>query len=382
MKVFKVKIFQGLIISLLFIVIMELGLRVADLKFQFLLADAPSWVNFSPSLNYELKPGFRGDIFSTTCVINSLGLRTPEFAWEKGDTFRIVCIGNSCTFGNLLPENETYARKLEKLCRDEFGERVQVINVGIPGYSSYQGLMFLREKILQFQPDLLIASFGFNDRRTVPDSGWIDSAEYFSGSYRSYRIRNILRKSYLYRLIELLFSGGPPSIEGYIVRVDSAKFAQNLEQIAQIAEGNNIPLIFLGIPDNPIILRRYESAKELFEQGSVYTARRLIQSSMKFYSRMERHRFNRWVEDAGIQAEPLAEFPDVMTFFGGLPVYTGEEYNRIIKQTAARLHTYYVELDTIVTEYDYIDFIHFNENGTDKAAQAVFSAIVKGGYID
>ena len=50
--------------------------------------------------------------------------------------------------------------------------RIEVTALAVPGYSRFQGLELLRQEIDRLSPDLVIASFGFNDTESnfVPDT--------------------------------------------------------------------------------------------------------------------------------------------------------------------------------------------------------------------
>ena len=51
------------------------------------------------------------------------------------------------------------------------GRDIDVVTMAVPGYTSSQGLAWLRRDIDELQPDLLITSFGWNDASLsdVPD---------------------------------------------------------------------------------------------------------------------------------------------------------------------------------------------------------------------
>ena len=115
-----------------------------------------------PLLGWRNKPGWRGPVFS----INSLGFLGPEFSPAKpGGTLRIFCLGDSCTAGDLLADFEhTYPRQLRRLLRERRPQRrIEVVNAGVGGYSSFQGRLWLEREILGYQPDLLVLCFGWND---------------------------------------------------------------------------------------------------------------------------------------------------------------------------------------------------------------------------
>ena len=96
--------------------------------------------------------------------INSDGLRGPEIG-PKGETeYRILNLGESTTFAAQVKYEESYSALLEELLnRDPRHHRVKVLNAGVPGYSLFQGVQFLRLRGLRFKPDMVTLYFGLND---------------------------------------------------------------------------------------------------------------------------------------------------------------------------------------------------------------------------
>lgn len=99
-------------------------------------------------------------------TVNSQKIRAPrEIAAKTAGSFRILCLGDSITFGLDVDDNQTYPHQLEQILKQTTSapSKPEVINAGVWGYTSRQGLIYLREKLLQFHPDLVIIEFGFND---------------------------------------------------------------------------------------------------------------------------------------------------------------------------------------------------------------------------
>lgn len=109
--------------------------------------------------------GFTGVWDDTPIFINSRGLRDREFPKQKpGNTFRILSLGESGTFGVRVPIDQTYNRVLEKLLNARGGSiHYQVINAGVASYTSFQGRLYLEQEGLDFDPDLVLVYFGQND---------------------------------------------------------------------------------------------------------------------------------------------------------------------------------------------------------------------------
>lgn len=105
---------------------------------------------------------FNRDTSHPNFTVNSHGLRGLEVHPKKSaNEFRILCLGNSVSAGDNLAEKETYPFLLQAYLRKRCpGVLVRVLNGAVYGYSAVQGRMVLEEVADEFQPDLVIASFG------------------------------------------------------------------------------------------------------------------------------------------------------------------------------------------------------------------------------
>lgn len=98
---------------------------------------------------------------------NSLGLRNAEVKAKQGNQKRILFLGDSLVWsGHTSLGGMLYTRVVEKNLNDALGAKdrpVQIINAGVPGYTTYQGLEFLKVYGLDMQPDLVVLVFALND---------------------------------------------------------------------------------------------------------------------------------------------------------------------------------------------------------------------------
>ena len=82
---------------------------------------------------------------------------------KPANVIRIMCFGDSLTDG---PPKGGWPSWL-KTSLDQHppggARRFEVINAGVAGYSSHQGLLRFLQEIDRYQPDLLLVSFGWND---------------------------------------------------------------------------------------------------------------------------------------------------------------------------------------------------------------------------
>jgi lysophospholipase L1-like esterase len=122
------------------------------------------WV-CDPILDFKLRP----DLNPAGRPLNRVGFRTREFTPKKSGVYRIVTLGDSCTFGITTSTMfeyiaEPYPDRLERFVAERAGPgKVEVLNAGVPGYNSYQGVMLLRTKLRDVEADLITVRFGWND---------------------------------------------------------------------------------------------------------------------------------------------------------------------------------------------------------------------------
>ncbi|MBY0276694.1 SGNH/GDSL hydrolase family protein [Candidatus Binatia bacterium] len=137
-----------------------------------------------PVLFWRLRPNTDRAIWDFTVVsTNAQGLRHDRPIVDKPrGRFRIVCVGDSVTFGYRIPlvfpdapdgydrNDAPYPGRLERMLRAQYPDRdVEVIALAVPGYSSWQGRLLLEQTIDWLEPDVVILCFGFNDVALRPD---------------------------------------------------------------------------------------------------------------------------------------------------------------------------------------------------------------------
>ena len=96
---------------------------------------------------------------------NSLGLRNREIMQKDKNVFRIMFLGDSLIWSSETSSGKLYTEVIEENLNNvlKTDKNIEVINAGIPGYTTYQELEFLKVYGLDMQPDLVILGFVFND---------------------------------------------------------------------------------------------------------------------------------------------------------------------------------------------------------------------------
>ena len=199
--------------------------------------------------------------------ITKFEFRGRKHSLEKSrGMFRIICLGDSCTQGfvsrqETLPYKETFAYKLEEVLRNGFNsEKVEVINAGIGGYSSLQGLRYLKRSLWQYKPDLIISWFGVND------DGW--ALFYKDKEQKIPRVEDLRKKTLLeHSNLYLLFKN--ELFAEKFQRVSAIDYYKNLEKMYLFAKEKNIEVVFV-FPFRVDLKRKkvsyYDDYKEKLEQ--------------------------------------------------------------------------------------------------------------------
>ena len=102
-------------------------------------------------------------------VSNGAGLREDHEIPRKkpAGEVRILFVGDSCTFGFGTLNGESFVEMTERLLEARFpAVRIECINAGVPGYTLMQGWQHLIHTGLAYHPDLIVASFGWNDSKS------------------------------------------------------------------------------------------------------------------------------------------------------------------------------------------------------------------------
>ena len=264
-----------LISSILFsLVILEVGVR--------LLLPPPDQIKmkvFDAEIGKTLRPGYEGSHVGVEVKFNSHGLRSPEIPLEKpDDTYRILVLGDSWTFGVGVPQDKTYPAQLELLLREQNPDRkIEVINAGVSGYETYNEAVYFGRSGHKFEPDLVIIGFyPVNDlhdkkskyerhaRERAAHPTWYFIRTFPKTHLRSYQyygyLRSDLKRSYrTWRQGRIDFNAGPEELDNsydvewtLLYRDDfqgwiTAK--ESLASIVEIADKTNCPVVLAVFPD-------------------------------------------------------------------------------------------------------------------------------------
>jgi lysophospholipase L1-like esterase len=215
-----------------------------------------------PWLFWKLKPNLHDAVWDFTLVsTNGQGIRREADVQPKGrGAFRIVCLGDSVTFGFrvpvVLPQDPTgydrgrlpYPGLMEAMLRAENPARsIEVILLAVPGYSSHQGLAWLRRDLGWLDPDLVTACFGWNDTRarsdTDRDTMATDRFHVYARSLMAHSQALIHAKRWW---AARQASSRVPAAAVLTVRVPGDEFVKNFREMAALTGKRKIPFVAIG----------------------------------------------------------------------------------------------------------------------------------------
>jgi lysophospholipase L1-like esterase len=164
---------------------------------------------------------------------------------KRAGTRRIFALGDSNTFGWAVDDGANWPSQLQGLFTAD-GHAVEVINAGVWGYTSFQGVRRFHE-LIAFNPDVVLVSFGANDAHPVR----VPDAQYVA---RHDRIDQLTRATRRSRLAQLLVDVWDKAVvatgaSGALVpRVSVDEYAANLREMIATGRDRHIRVVLLTRP--------------------------------------------------------------------------------------------------------------------------------------
>jgi len=302
-------LFSVITVSLLFTII-EGGLRISGfrLESQYSIFSEKKWlthgVGQDPTLPWSWIP-----IPGAVCIIdrelsfrfNALGTRGPLFQKEKvPDSLRIICMGDSGTMGWGVKDGEMYCSGIQEILERRCERSVETINAGVFGYTSFQGLHQLKNRIVELHPDIITICYNWNDHApAIRISNGSQSTESEKGipapdkalhTPRSYS--GFLRLVSSLRIFQLMQYGALKTRELFpdpgneqnsasgLLRVALEDYKNNLENMITLARDNKITPILLTQAFNPKSAMRPNLHAQYKKQQQYNDAIREVASTM------------------------------------------------------------------------------------------------------
>ncbi len=175
--------------------------------------------------------------------VNRLGFLDREVDVRKEPGIRrVICMGDSCAAQGSPP----YSGYLHaQLAEDPVAPgNWEAFNVGVHGYSSWQGRKLYRLRVKEMEPDLVTLHFGWNDHWSAPQPDSVRFGRVFGA--RLGALLNALHRKRFYAFMVHAARGTvkPDSGETMAVRVPPETYARTLrEWVDEIRADGAIPIL-------------------------------------------------------------------------------------------------------------------------------------------
>jgi len=299
---FAKKLLFGLLISGFFFGATELVLRLLGFQFkpEYSNAREALWARLGVQQDRTLSWSWT-PIPNGICRINQqpdisfnkLGYRGPVVSKNKpSNSLRIICMGDSCTMGWGVDDDETYCFLTSRLLSEKFTRNVETVNAGVLGYATSQGLHQLQERLLDLEPDLIIVSYNWNDHAPAIVLEHSEKGVVSARSDRELPGKNALSGTAIhvsrlrtFQLVQKIITPvmepketdleekekpgeeervlGPDEIPA-VIRVPLEDYKVNLRKIIEIVKQHNVIPVLMTQPFNPTKLSN--KRKIFFEQ--------------------------------------------------------------------------------------------------------------------
>lgn len=377
---------KGLLVAALVLLVFEGLARIAyTISLNISERPGPEWYVYSSELGWEPKPNFKGGVYGVHREFDPggyLSVDAPRSADAK--KVKVLFLGDSNTFGVLVPTESTFVEQLKTLMPG-----ISATNLGVPGYTSFQGYQTFASKGLMVNPDIVVISFNFNDRRYVLSAQDVDGVQTFKKSREHEQLERatrLLKTSYLYRFIGVLFRKlniAGDGLENQKVRldllparVDPKGYRENLVRMVKLARSKNMEVIFLLLKDNPVQTHYLRKGIESYNNSEFTSATeylKITDSSQQWFSTLSRIYLARIhaLQGRTDEAEKLLTAIPTRSLHGGSPVHLDTDYNRVMASVATEHSIEVIDAGRVLDENpsDYLDFCHFNANGHWKIAR-------------
>lgn len=163
---------------------------------------------------------------------------------------RVLCLGASPTYGTGVLLEECFVEVAERELAAAFpGERIELVNAGVPGYSLFQGLRLLETEGWRYEPDLVVLEFGSSGIQVWDDRGDVQYHE----ELRRRRPPGPLRWSRFFRLLWERRARHEPGPQR--PRLSATEFRQLLVEAKQATRRRGAGLLLLAWPSRTHVLR-------------------------------------------------------------------------------------------------------------------------------
>ena len=224
----------------------------------------------SDLLGWEAVPG-RSHAFNVRqgTVVGPEGTRNPPAVERQAGSLRLMTLGDSSIYGVMVNDGQVFSDVAAKALGQSLGRTVDVVNGGVPGYSSEQARRLYATRLRKYKPDVLVVATIWSDSQLGPMPDVMMYPE------RGAATRRFLQNSALVRFVGGLLAGWVPgrdvawklSGEPGVRRVPLSAYRQNLRLLAEMAAEDGASTAFVLLPcDRDVTQQPVEAPRPEYRQ--------------------------------------------------------------------------------------------------------------------
>jgi lysophospholipase L1-like esterase len=345
-------------------------------------ANSPMLFMKDPILHWRLRPNVEVNFLNVLIRTDENGFRGKGL---DPNAQTILCLGDSTTFGWRVDEESTFVFKLEKIlnhCKMS-SFRWQVINAGVPGYTSFQVKLNAEALLQRWKPKYLIMLIGNNEAwpskqsdKQIHDDTRLEARLVKILSYSKFLLwlKELIRPDTLKPFIAQSFEGSGPRVsrDEYVTNISEIiSFARRKKtSITLVAPPVNLyypPLRRKAIPNEAFTIGVWQKVKGLMDANELEKGLLLVDEGLAkdpdnfallwlrgiIFVKQGRAELGRVVLEEAFEKHP---FPDRCKL----------SYRRALKEIALRNNTSYLDVNELYTSVSqdkttaglYMDWCH------------------------
>ncbi|MEO0289319.1 MAG: GDSL-type esterase/lipase family protein [candidate division WOR-3 bacterium] len=236
--------------------------RFKDIDTKLLTNDIDLLIKVTDNSHLIFNPVFFWEPIKGEYPYNRFGFKGELQKIKKDkDEVRIFFIGDSNTEGE---DVHSFPYLLQERFENAGRNNIKVINAGVTGYTSYQGLLRFKNYILKFSPDILVVSFGWNDASTF-FYGYDKNRKFPTALLHLYdHLKNYYFVKFIVsQKIKLSSQKGLDDLP----RVSLQDYENNIREFVNLSQKKKFELVLLTRPYN---IKQFKSEKDFRKNVSIY----------------------------------------------------------------------------------------------------------------
>jgi len=213
------RLFKNLLLTIALIGIMFAGFVIFDRIYGIIKGGGESQVSEGLIFEPNSVAIYKSSEFDFKAQINSIGLRNDEISIDKKDKFRILCFGDSWTYGWGVNNNDAWPQQLEAFLESKGYKSIEVINCGQPGQYTSTEVNYVNNIVPILKPDLILLGVLQLDDLSQIYSNKFSRNEVFNKSQirKIYldKFKNNLLKFFISSFNNIIDSSQPVNVSAY-----------------------------------------------------------------------------------------------------------------------------------------------------------------------